>query len=99
MANALLWILTEIVFIYKVFQYEVETAEWRDERTGDGENDDHGKYQHHPGIMLAKPELQSDVSPDRRNLSLTSRQTELDEIPEQLGKPKYFWIEISRLNW
>ena len=78
--------------VYKITVHSsgLVLTEWCDERTGYGENDDHGKYQHHPGIMLAKPELQSDVSPDRRNLSLTSRQTELDEIPEQLGKPKYF---------
>ena len=77
------------MFIYKVFQYEVEAAKGRDERTRYGEDDDHGKYQHHPGVVLSEPELQSDVSPDSGNLRLTSGQADLDQIPEQLGKPEY----------
>ena len=77
------------MFIHKVFQNEVEAAEGCDERTGDGEDDDHGKYQHHPGVMLSEPELQPDVPPDGGDLRLASREADLDQIPEQLGKPKY----------
>ena len=81
--------ITQIMFIYKVFQYEVEAAKGRDERTRYGEDDDHGKYQHHPGVMLPEPELQSDVPPDGGDLRPASRQADLDQIPEQLGKPEY----------
>ena len=77
------------MFVHKVFQYEVETTKWGDEWTGDGEDDDHGKYQHHPGVVLSEPELQADISPDGGNLRLASGQTDLDQIPEQLGKPEY----------
>ena len=47
----------KIVTIYEMFEDEVETAKWSDERTGDGEHDHHGKDQHHPGILLTKAEL------------------------------------------
>ena len=80
---------TQVVFIHKVFQYEVETAKGSDEWTRYREDDDHGKYQHHPGVMFSEPELQPDVPPDGWDLRLTSGQTDLDQIPEQLGKPRY----------
>ena len=42
------------MFIYQVLQYEVQAAKGGDERTGDGEDDHHGEYQHHPGVVLTK---------------------------------------------
>ena len=51
----------KIMPINEVLEDEVETSEGGDEGAGDGEHDDHGKDEHHPGILLTKPELIPEV--------------------------------------
>ena len=45
----------------EVLEDEVETAKGGDEGAGDGEHDDHGKDEHHPGVLLPKPEFIPEV--------------------------------------
>ena len=51
----------KIVSVNEMFENEVEKTEGGDERTGDGEHDDHGKDEHHPGVLLPKPEFIPEV--------------------------------------
>ena len=44
------------MFIYEVFEYEVEASEGSDERAGDGEHHHHREDQQHPGVVLSKPD-------------------------------------------
>ena len=79
--------VTYIIFVDIVFQKEVQTAKWSDDGTRNGEDDDHGKDEHHPGVMFPEPELQPDRSSDGGNVSFTLGQTNLDKIPDHLRKP------------
>ena len=42
---------------------EVEAAEGRDEGAGDAVHHHHGEEQHHPRVLLTKPELVGDGAP------------------------------------
>ena len=48
---------SKIMPVNEVLEDEVETSKGGDEGAGNGEHDDHGKDEHHPGILLSKPEF------------------------------------------
>ena len=52
---------SKIMPVDEVLEDEVETAKGGDEGAGDGEHDDHGKDEHHPGVLLPKPEFIPEV--------------------------------------
>ena len=78
---------SKIMTIYEMFEDEVETAKWSDERTGDGEHDHHRKDQHHPCILLTKSKFIDDSFSNCWRICFTSGQTDLYEIPEEFWKP------------
>lgn len=53
---------SKIMPVDEVLEDEVETSKGGDEGTGDGEHDDHGKDEHHPGILLSEPEFIPEVN-------------------------------------
>ena len=63
---------SKIVTINQMFEDEIETTKGSDKRTGDGEHDNHGKDEHHPGILLPKSELIDDGLLDSRAICLAS---------------------------
>ena len=71
-----------------MFQKEVKTSKWSYERARNGEYDDHGKDEHHSGVMFSKPKLQPDGPSDGRKFSFALRQTNLDQIPNHFWKPE-----------
>ena len=91
---------SKIVPVDHVLEDEVETSKGSDEGAGDGEHDDHGEDEHHPGILLAKPELipelknsryvlflRPDGFSDAGSVCFATRDANLDQVPEQLREP------------
>ena len=79
----------EVVPVHEVLEHEVEEAEGCDEGAGHGEHDDHGEDEHHPGVLLPKPELVLDRLPDGGGVRLAAGHTDLHQVPEQLREPDY----------
>ena len=52
---------SKIMPVDEVLEDEVETTKGGDEGAGDGEHDDHGKDEHHPGVLLSEPEFIPEV--------------------------------------